>query len=162
MKGHPASCGISIVRLTDTISYPALMNPGVKLLNAFPEASWQMKALRILVAEDDALIGMLLEEMLTGMGHFVCSVEATEADTVTGATKHRPDLMIIDARLGEGSGIAAVDEILRTASIPHVFASGDTLGVLRQRPSAVVIGKPYNERDLARAMVRALDGAQSP
>ena len=90
------------------------------------------------------------------------SVEATEADTVKGATKHRPDIMIVDARLGDGSGIAAVDEILRTSSIPHVFASGDTLGVLRQRPRAIVIGKPYNERDLAQAIVRALNAAVAP
>jgi two-component system, response regulator PdtaR len=118
-----------------------------------------MKALRILVAEDDALIGMLLEEMLTEMGYFVCSVEATEVDTVAAATKHRPDMMIVDARLGEGSGIQAVDKILLTGFIPHIFASGDTLGVRMQRPTAVVLGKPYNEWDIAQAIVRALNAA---
>ena len=121
-----------------------------------------MTALRILVAEDDALIGMLLSEMLTGMGHDVCSVEASEADTVTAAMKYRPDLMIIDAWLGEGSGIAAVETILRTRFIPHAFASGDTLRVKALRPDAVVIEKPFSERDLERAIHRALSATAAP
>ncbi len=115
-----------------------------------------MTALRILIAEDDALIGMLLEDMLTGMGHTICAIEATEADTVTAAIKHRPDLMIIDAWLGEGSGIAAVETILSTAFIPHAFATGDTLRVKVLRPDAVVIEKPFSEKDLERAIQRAL------
>ena len=121
-----------------------------------------MTALRILVAEDDALIGMLLSEMLTGMGHDVCSVAATETDTVKAAMKYRPDLMIIDAWLGEGSGIAAVEAILRTGFIPHAFASGDTIRVKALRPGAVVIEKPFSEKDLERAIQRALGAPAAP
>jgi CheY-like chemotaxis protein len=154
--------GMSIFHSAGPTHYSALTSQGFELFNAIPEASRSMKALRILVAEDDALIGMLLEEMLTGMGHYVCSVEATETDTVTGATKHRPDMMIIDALLGDGSGIEAVDKILLTGFIPHVFASGDALGVRMRRPTAVVIGKPYNEQDLTQAMLRALDAGAAP
>jgi two-component system, response regulator PdtaR len=73
-----------------------------------------MKALRILVAEDDTIVGMLLGELLKEMGHDVCAIETTEADAVAAAVRCRPDLMIIDVRLGDGSGISAVKEILRT------------------------------------------------
>ena len=121
-----------------------------------------MTALRILIAEDDALIGMLLEEMLIGMGHSVCSVVATEADTVTAGLKYKPDLMIIDAQLGEGSGIAAVEAILRTEFIPHAFASGDTLRVKTLRPGSVVIEKPFSEKDLERAIQRVLGATAAP
>ena len=38
-----------------------------------------MKALRVMVVEDDGMIAMLLAEVLTGMGHDVCAIEATEA-----------------------------------------------------------------------------------
>lgn len=148
---------MSILELTAATHRSARVSPDGQRASALPEALRPMKALRILVAEDDALIGMLLEDMLTGMGHNVCSVDATEADTVTAAKKHRPDIMIVDARLGAGSGVSAVDEILRINFIPHVFVSGDTLGVTMVRPSAVVIGKPYNERDLTQAISRALD-----
>jgi len=78
--------------------------------------------------EWEIMIGMLLAQMLETMGHDVCAIEATEADAVTAVVRCRPDLMIVDARLGDGSGVSAVEEILRTGFVPHVFISGDTGG----------------------------------
>ena len=49
-----------------------------------------MKALRVLVIEDDAIIAMLLSELLTGMGHGICAIAATEAEAVIAATRYRP------------------------------------------------------------------------
>ncbi len=112
-----------------------------------------------MVVEDDALIGMLLGEMLTGMGHDVCAIETTEADAVTAAARCRPDLMIVDVRLGDGSGVSAVDEITRTRWVPHVFVSGDVSRVKALRPGAVAIQKPYRASDLARVIQRALGAA---
>lgn len=114
-------------------------------------------ARRILVVEDDALIGMYLSEMLVTMGHDVCAVEATEAHAVKAAAQHKPDLMIVDAQLIDGSGVAAVDEILRHGFIPHIFVSGDILKVRALKPSAIVIQKPYRKLDLVRAISRAFD-----
>ena len=116
-----------------------------------------MAALRVLVVEDDAIIGALLAEMLEGMGHDVCAVEGTEADAVAAAARWRPDLMIVDVRLGEGSGVAAVDEIHRAGPIPHVFVSADISRLQALRPGAAIIQKPYREADLARVIRRALD-----
>ncbi len=98
-----------------------------------------MSALRVLVVEDDAMIGMLLAEMLAGMGHEVCAIETTEDDAVTAAARCRPDLMIVDVRLGDGSGVDAVAKIHRTATVPHVFVSGDITAVRALRPNAVMI-----------------------
>lgn len=113
-----------------------------------------MKALRVLVIEDDALIGMLLAETLAGMGHNVCAVEATEAGAVAAAVRCRPDLMIVDAQLGEGSGLSAVEQILHAGPVPHVFVTGDTSRVQTLRPGAVALRKPYSEFDLDRAIAR--------
>jgi DNA-binding response OmpR family regulator len=115
-----------------------------------------MKALRVLVVEDDAIIGMLLADMLAEMGHSVCAIEVTEADAVAAALRYRPDLMIVDAWLGNGSGVSAVEEIHRTESISHIFVSGDGSGVTGLRPDAVVVQKPFGESDLAQAIQRAL------
>lgn len=115
-----------------------------------------MKALRVLVVEDDALIGELLTEMLDGMGYDVCAMECTEADAVAAAARCEPDLMIVDVRLRDGSGVAAVEEILCAGPIPHVFVTGDTSRILALRPGAVVIPKPFREADLARAIQHAL------
>jgi two-component system, response regulator PdtaR len=115
-----------------------------------------MKALRVLVVDDDAIIAMLLADIFAGMGHDVCAIEATEAGAVAAAVRYGPDLMIVDARLGDGSGVAAVEEILRTGFVPHVFISGDISTVRALNPGAVTIQKPFIESDLVRAIQRAL------
>ena len=115
-----------------------------------------MKATRVLVMEDDIMIGTLLGEMLTDMGHAVCATETTEAGAVTAAARCRPDLMIVDVRLGSGSGIRATDEILRSGSVPHVFVCGDISAIAAHRASAVAIQKPFRAADLARAIQRVL------
>ena len=115
-----------------------------------------MKVLRILVVEDDAMIAMLLAEMFAAMGHDVCAIEATEAGAVAAAVQCRPDLMIVDARLGDESGVSAMEEILRTGFVPHVFISGDISRVEAHKPGAVAVQKPFDESDLVRAIQRAL------
>jgi two-component system, response regulator PdtaR len=120
-----------------------------------------MKALRVLVVEDEVLIGMLLADTLGAMGYEVCAIEATETGAVAAAARCNPDLMIVDARLRDGSGVSAVEEILRTGWVPHVFVSGETSTILALRPGAIVIQKPFREMDLSRAIQRALDAAAS-
>jgi two-component system, response regulator PdtaR len=120
-----------------------------------------MKALRVLVVEDDVLIGMLFADALAAMGYEICAIETTETDAVAAAARYKPDLMIVDARLRDGSGVSAVEEILRTGWIPHVFVSGETSRIQALRPSAIVIQKPFRDVDLYRAIQRALDAAAS-
>ena len=115
-----------------------------------------MKALRVLVIEDDALIALLLAELLASMGHDVCATAATEAEALIAAIRYRPDLMIVDAGLGRGSGVSAVEEILRAGPVAHVFISGDAGRVYTRKPDAVVVRKPFREAELARAIDTAL------
>lgn len=112
--------------------------------------------LRIIVVEDDALIGMLLAEMLVEMGHDVCAIEATEEGAVASAALCHPDVMIVDAWLGDGSGISAIDKILAIGAMPHVFVSGDLARVRKLRPDSVMVQKPYREAELANAIHQAI------
>jgi CheY-like chemotaxis protein len=112
----------------------------------------KLKMLRVLVVEDDALLGFFLSEILVAMGHEVCVIAASEADAIIAAARFRPDFMIVDARLREGSGVSAVEQILQTRFIPHVFMSGAEVKELR--PDAVILYKPFREADLAQAIRR--------
>jgi CheY-like chemotaxis protein len=118
-----------------------------------------MNALRILIAENDAMIGMMLAETLEGTGHVVCAIVATAADTVAAAVQHRPDLMIVDVQLAKGNGLVAVDEIPSPRPIPCVFITGDAQSALELKPLAIVLEKPFREADLLRAMKQALGTA---
>ena len=117
-----------------------------------------MRTLRILVVEDDPMIGMLIADMLEMMNHEVCAIETSELGAVATAARCKPDLMIVDVRLeGGGSGINAVEEILRTGFVSHFFMSGNIAKVKALRPDAAVLEKPFFEADLVGAIQRALD-----
>ena len=86
-----------------------------------------MAALNVLVVQVDAMIGILLAEMLGDMGYSVCAVAATEDDAVADAARCKPGLMIVDEQLREGSGSSAVARILLDGPVPCVFISGAPL-----------------------------------
>jgi two-component system, response regulator PdtaR len=119
------------------------------------------KSLRVLIVEDDPQIGMLLAEVLEGMGHEVCSIDATEADAVASALRCGPDMMIVDVWLRDGTGVAAVERICLTGIVPHVFVSADFSRAKGIRPDAVRLQKPFREAGLALAMQSALTAGAS-
>jgi two-component system, response regulator PdtaR len=134
-----AACGVAIVR---------------------KEWVTAMAALSVLVVEDDAMIGLLLAEMLSEMGYDVCAIAATEEDAVAQALRHKPGLMIVDEQLLEGTGLSAAKRILRVRSIPCVFISGAPLH--QKRPGATVLQKPFLEEDLVRAIQYVVGNADAP
>ena len=111
--------------------------------------------LRILLVEDDAIIASLTAETPESMGHEVCAIAANEADAVSAAARERPDLLIVDAHLNEGSGVAAVRRILLNGPVPHIFISGDVLSAEQLDASAILLQKPFQENHLARAILQA-------
>jgi DNA-binding response OmpR family regulator len=115
-----------------------------------------MKSLRVLVVEDDPMIGPLLAEMLEDIGHVVVGVEVDVDAAVAAARRCHPDLMIVDIGLGEGSGVSAVREVLREGFVPHVFVTGDLIRDLSLGPDAVLIQKPYRGPDIVAAISLAL------
>jgi two-component system, response regulator PdtaR len=115
-----------------------------------------MKRLNILVVEDEAIIALLLGDVLMSMGHDICAIEDTEADAIAAAFRWKPDLMIVDENLGQGSGLAVMAEVLRGGPVPYVMVSGDALRIRRLMPDAVIMEKPYRESDLARSIRSAM------
>ena len=111
-----------------------------------------MKPLRVMIVEDEPWIALLLAETLTGIGHDVCSVESTEDGAVTSALRFSPELMIVDLHLRQGSGITAIEEILRGGFIAHIVMSSDRLHSHVLHPRTVWIRKPFFEFDLVRAI----------
>lgn len=113
-------------------------------------------SLRILIAEDEAIIALLLSDVIESLGHNVCQIVATEAEAVGAALTALPDLMIIDARLGDGSGINAVEAILKSHYIPHLFVTGNIGGVHDRFPNAITLEKPFFIRELELAVRQAM------
>jgi len=119
-----------------------------------------MTALKVLVVEDDAMIGLLLAEMLGEMGYDVCAIAATEEDAVADAARCKPGLMIVDEHLREGTGVSAVARILRNGPVPCVLISGAPVHLAR--PGRSVLQKPFLEEDLVRAIRYVVGGVDAP
>ena len=116
-----------------------------------------MQPLRVLVIEDDALIAMMLVELLSDLGHRVCATATTPAEAIAAARQADPDLLLSDVKLRNGSGIDAVEEILRSRRVPHMFMTGDTVSLKLRLPDAVAVRKPFSLIALAKAIEKALE-----
>lgn len=120
------------------------------------------QGLRIVIVEDDALIAMDLADLLIGMGHDVCAIACTEVEAVAAAIRCEPNLMIVDGKLAEGSGVSAMRQILARGFIPHLYITGDPLQILGLAQDAVVIAKPFNMQGLANGIAKARLASSSP
>ena len=82
-------------------------------------------SLRILVVEDQAIVSLGTETILTSLGHRVVATVSTGPAAVAAAAEHRPDIVFMDVELAQGTdGIEAAIEIRKRFGIPSVFFSG--------------------------------------
>jgi CheY-like chemotaxis protein len=110
---------------------------------------------RVLIIEDDALIAWLLAETVEGLGLKVCGMADTQAQAILSARTLRPDLLVVDAGLEAGDGLAAVDAILSERFVPHLFVTGNAIQVQALRPNAIVLKKPFFLPEFIDAVDRA-------
>jgi two-component system, response regulator PdtaR len=116
-----------------------------------------MDRVRVLIVEDDALVVLLLAELLQDMGHEVCGIAATEAEAAACVLYDRPELMIVDGKLAAGSGVSLVEETCHGAKpIAHFFLSGDPEMIHLRIPGSLVVGKPFRRVELTNAIEAAL------
>lgn len=114
----------------------------------------------ILVIEDEAIIALHIKTIVTELGHSVTGVARKHKDAVRMAAKKRPDLILSDIQLADGSsGIEAVNEILANAGdIPVIFITAFPERLLTgERPEpAFLITKPYTEDQVRSAVSQAM------
>lgn len=82
----------------------------------------QQLASRVLIIEDESIIALHLENIMTELGHEVVGIAATRDEAVRQAHARKPGFVLADVRLADGSsGIDAVSEILRSFDVPVIF-----------------------------------------
>ncbi len=85
-----------------------------------------MKKYRILLVEDEAIIGMDIKDNLIAIGYEVPAVVASGEDAIEMAPSIAPDLILMDIILAGGiDGIEAARAIRRTHDIPVVYLTGN-------------------------------------
>ena len=77
-----------------------------------------MTAVRILVAEDNELVALTLEEQLKGLGYDVIGVARTGTEAIDLAMRLSPDIIIMDIRMPEMEGTEAAARINNQRPVP--------------------------------------------
>jgi two-component system, response regulator PdtaR len=115
--------------------------------------------MRVLIAEDEALIRLDLREMLEEEGFDVVGEAADGEQAVRLATSLKPDLVICDVKMPKMDGIAAAAQITEARIAPVVmltaFSQRDLIERARDAGAMAYLVKPFQKRDLLPAIEMA-------
>ena len=110
---------------------------------------------RVLVVEDELMIRMLLEGMLTDLGHTVVAQAGGIEEALALAKQAEFDVALLDVNLNN-EPITPVVEVLVQRGLPFVFASGyGQRGVPEAYRSSPTLQKPFQVDALAQALEAA-------
>jgi AmiR/NasT family two-component response regulator len=116
--------------------------------------------LRVVIAEDEALIRLDLAEMLAEEGYDVVGQAEDGEKAVELATEHRPDLVILDVKMPRLDGIAAAERIAGQRIAPVViltaFSQRDLVERARDAGAMAYLVKPFDQNDLVPAIEMAV------
>lgn len=120
----------------------------------------EMVAGDVMIIEDEAVIAMDLEAIVTSMGHHVTGIARTEMGAIDLGDRSVPDLILADIQLADGSsGIDAVKALLAEhGDRPVIFITAFPERLLTgERPEpAFLITKPYTEDQVRAAVSQAM------
>ena len=117
-----------------------------------------LTGLRLLIVEDEAMVAMMVEDMLADLGCVVVDVAGTLSRglALVADTELALDGAILDVNLG-GDKVYPVAEVLTARRIPFIFATGYGIAGIAESFSHVpALAKPYESRALERMLTTAL------
>jgi CheY-like chemotaxis protein len=113
----------------------------------------------VLIIEDEPLIAMDIESLVQSLGHRVDAVARTHKEALKAVEKKKPGLVLADIQLADGSsGLDAVNEMLKSFSVPVVFITAYPERLLTgERPEpAFLITKPFQPETVKAVISQAL------
>jgi response regulator NasT len=115
-----------------------------------------MATTRVLIAEDNELVSLTLEEQLTNLGYTVVGVARTGVEAVRLCTQLSPDIVIMDIQMPELGGDAAAQQIARHHPTPVIMltAYSDSEHIRKAEASGALgyLVKPINPEELPPAI----------
>jgi CheY-like chemotaxis protein len=113
----------------------------------------------VLIIEDEPLIALEVAEIARSMGHTVRRVARTRREAIDAVSKHRPQLVLADIQLADGSsGMDAVQEILQSVDVPVVFITAHPERLLTgEKPEPTyLVEKPFRPETIKAIISQAL------
>jgi two-component system, response regulator PdtaR len=120
--------------------------------------------LRVVVAEDEALIRLDLVEMLTEAGYDVVGQAGDGEAAIELTEKEKPDLVVMDVKMPKLDGISAAERIAKQRIAPVViltaFSQRDLVERARDAGAMAYLTKPFTIEDLMPAIELAVSRFQ--
>lgn len=113
----------------------------------------------VMVIEDESIIALHIKSIVEDLGHSVTGVARTRREAVGLAAKLRPELVLADISLADGSsGIDAVKDILAVIDVPVIFITAFPERLLTgERPEPTyLITKPFEPETVIATIGQAL------
>lgn len=119
----------------------------------------EMIACDVMIIEDEPLIALDIEDIVTSMGHRAVGVARTRTEAVKMAEARKPNLILSDVQLADNSsGIDAVQDILKSMKVPVIFITAFPERLLTgEKPEpAFLISKPFSPEMVKAVIAQAL------
>jgi len=121
-----------------------------------------MNNLKILIAEDEAIVALEITTRLKLMGHNVCGTASSGEKAILLAGQTHPHLVLMDIKLkGEMDGIEAAEIIKEKFSIPSIFLTAlsdeSTLRQIKKTSNKEILMKPFQEIDLKNSIEKLIN-----
>ena len=120
--------------------------------------------LRVVVAEDEALIRLDLVEMLTEAGYEVVGQAGDGEAAISITEREKPDLVVMDVKMPKLDGISAAERIANQRIAPVViltaFSQRDLVERARDAGAMAYLTKPFTIEDLMPAIELAVSRFQ--
>jgi two-component system, response regulator PdtaR len=117
-------------------------------------------AVRVVIAEDEAIIRLDLREILQEQGYEVVGETGRGDEAVTLVREHTPDLAILDIRMPGMDGLAAAREITADGKaavlILTAFSQRNLIEEARDAGALAYLIKPFTQTELVPAIEVAL------
>jgi len=113
----------------------------------------------VLIIEDESIIAMHIKQIVESLGHTVVGIVRTRTEAVAAAKDKRPELVLADISLADGSsGIDAVKDILAEQDVPVIFITAFPERLLTgSRPEPTyLITKPFEPETVVATIGQAL------
>ncbi len=151
LEGFSVADIAAIMRLDDT-EIAELLDEAGKEISA-------MIATDVLIIEDEPIIAMDLEALVTELGHNVTHIARTQKEAVAAIAEQTPGLVLADIHLADGSsGLDAVNDILEACTVPVIFITAYPERLLTgERPEPTfLVTKPFRPEVVKAIISQAL------
>jgi CheY-like chemotaxis protein len=115
----------------------------------FCEPDQPLAGMRLLLVEDEALVAMELEDLISSLGGEAVGPFGRVADALEALRRERVDGAVLDVRL-DGDTTFQIADVLLQAANPILFVTGAVSSIPERYRQVPRLHKPFDDTEFAR------------